>query len=311
MKYNANPVISSGLKLNTRDTRDPKVFWHKATGEWVMILFERDGNSIYTSHNLREWNYESHVKGFWECPEMFELAVDNDPNNTRWVMYGGSGTYIIGSFDGKKFTPQTGKHYYCTGSLFAAQTYNDITDGRRIQIGWGKIQNTGMPFNQMMLLPTELTLRTTPNGIRLYCAPVKEIDKLQGEGIKRTGLTVEEANSILKDYETAECLRIKTTISPTHSSSAGLKAAGQDIINYDMNYNKINGVFYTNPTMTGIELNAEIFIDLTSVEVFIDGGTYSYSFERKRGDKNGFQFFSSHPAEITNLEIYPMKSIWR
>ena len=68
-----------------------------------MVLNERDGHSIYTSPDLKSWKYESHVTGFWECPELFELAVDGNPNNKKWVMYGATGTYMLGSFDGKTF----------------------------------------------------------------------------------------------------------------------------------------------------------------------------------------------------------------
>lgn len=80
-KYKDNPIIDSGLKWNTVDTRDPKVFWYNNNNEWVMVLNERDGHSIYTSHNLKDWTYESHITGFWECPELFELPVDGDSNN--------------------------------------------------------------------------------------------------------------------------------------------------------------------------------------------------------------------------------------
>ena len=81
-------------------------------------------------------------------------------------MYGASGTYMLGVFDGKKFTPESGKYYYSTGSIYAAQTFTNIpeSDGRRIQIGWGRISHPGMPFNGMMLFPTELSLRTTKDA---------------------------------------------------------------------------------------------------------------------------------------------------
>ena len=153
-KYEGNPVIDSKAKWNIKDLRDPKVFWYQPAKSWVMVLFERDGNSIYTSANLKDWNYESHTTGFWECPQFFELAVDGNKNNKKWVMYGASGTYMIGKFDGKVFTPETGKYYYGNGALYAAQTFDNIpaSDGRRIQIGWGRIQQPGMPFNSMMLI---------------------------------------------------------------------------------------------------------------------------------------------------------------
>lgn len=56
-KYEGNPVIDSKEKWNSTDLRDPKVFWYQPSKRWVMVLFERDGNSIYTSENLKEWNY--------------------------------------------------------------------------------------------------------------------------------------------------------------------------------------------------------------------------------------------------------------
>ena len=58
-------------------------------------------------------------------------------------MYGATGTYMLGSFDGKTFIPESGKYFYTKGSLYAGQTYTNIpnSDGRRIQIAWGRISH--------------------------------------------------------------------------------------------------------------------------------------------------------------------------
>ena len=46
---------------------------------------------------------------FWECPDLFELEVDGEPGNKKWVMLIGQGPnrvqYFLGSFDGKQFRP--------------------------------------------------------------------------------------------------------------------------------------------------------------------------------------------------------------
>ena len=313
-KYADNPVIDSKAKWNSKDTRDPKVFWYKPGNHWVMALNERDGHSIYTSKNLKEWTYESHVTGFWECPELFELPVDGDKNNTKWVMYGASGTYMIGQFDGRTFTPESGKYYYTTGSIYAAQTFNNIpdTDGRRIQIGWGRISHPGMPFNGMMLLPTELTLRNTKEGVRLFNNPVKEVDVLPGTPVQWKSLTSDNADELLKQFYSSDCLRIKTTFKLSHATNAGLNLFGQSLINYDMNSNQVNNVFYSPEDRTSMEITADIFIDKTSIEVFIDGGAYSYSMERRpRPDnKEGFRFWGNN-IEIKSLEVYQLNSIWK
>ncbi|WP_285010868.1 GH32 C-terminal domain-containing protein [Pedobacter faecalis] len=313
-KYNGGkPVIDSKEKWNSKDTRDPRVFWHKPSKHWVMVLNERDGHSIYTSANLKDWTFESHITGFWECPDLFELPVDGDQNNRKWVMYGASNTYMIGSFDGKVFKPEGGKYYFSSGSIYAAQTFNNIpeSDGRRIQIGWGRVPQAGMPFNNMMLLPTELTLRKTKDGLRLYSLPVKEVEQLCTPVKKWSGLSSAEANDKMKEFYDADKLRIKTTIKLSHATEAGFNLFAQRMVGYDMNFNMLNGMFYSPQDPTSMELTADIYIDRSSIEVFIDGGAYSYSMERKpdRNNREGFHFWGNN-IEVKNLEVFTVKSIW-
>lgn len=312
-KYENNPVIDSKEKWNSKDTRDPKVFWHESGKKWVMVLNERNGHSIYNSKNLRDWSFESHISGFWECPELFELPVDGNDDNKKWVMYGASGTYMIGRFDGKIFTPESGKHYYTTGSAYAGQTYTNIpaSDGRRIQISWGRIPSANMPFNMLMLLPTELTLRNTKNGIRLFSKPVDEVSLLKDKSDIWENLSSDEANKKIQEFNDESLLRVKFTLKLSHATGAGLNFRGQSLLDYDMNSNLINGVFYSPNDMTSMEITAEIFIDKTSVEVFIDDGAYSCSFEKRIINANqGFHFWGNN-IEIKRLDINTLKSIWR
>lgn len=310
-KYAGNPVIDSKEKWNSKDTRDPKVFRYAPSEHWVMVLNERDGHSIYTSKNLKEWRFESHVTGFWECPELFELPVDGNPENTKWVMYGASGTYMIGSFDGRVFTPEAGKYLYTSGTIYAAQTFADMPDGRRVQMGWGRVAHPGMPFNGMMLLPTELTLRTTKDGPRLFNVPVKETEQLFARIRQWNSLTSDKANELLKEFYDSGCLRIKTTIKLSHATNAGFNLFGQRMVDYDLNFNKLNGAFYSPEDMTSMEISADIYIDKTSIEVFIDNGAYSYSMERRpdTNNKEGFHFWGNN-IEVKNLKVFSVKSIW-
>ncbi|MDR2384315.1 MAG: DUF4980 domain-containing protein [Tannerella sp.] len=312
-KYAGNPVIDSKEKWDTKDTRDPKVFWYDPNGKWIMVLNERDGHSFYTSDNLKEWTFESHLTGFWECPDLFELPVDGDRNNTRWVIYGASGTYMTGDFDGKSFTPQAGKYYYTTGAFYAAQTIENMpdTDHRRIQIAWGRITHPAMPFNSLMLLPTELTLRNTKDGLRLFASPVKEIEEIQTLLFEKKRLSIEDAGELLRPFADDDCLRVQFSIKLSHATDAGFNLYGQQLLKYDMNFNQVNGVFYSPQDMTSMIITADIIIDKTSVEVFIDGGAYSYSMMRKAqiGNNEGFRFWGNR-IEIRNLKVYSMRSIW-
>ena len=113
-----------------------------------------------------------------ECPDFFELPVDGDATKSKWLFWGGNGNYRLGTFDGTTFQPETDSIQSLWGANdYAAQTYSDIppTDGRRIQIAWmAGGQYPSMPFNQQMSFPRELTLRTTPDGVRLFMNPIRE-----------------------------------------------------------------------------------------------------------------------------------------
>lgn len=97
----------------------------------------------------------------------------------------------------------------------------------------------------MMLLPTELSLRTTKDGVRLFSKPIKEFEQLQTKAGQWSSLTADKANELLQQYNDAGALRIRTTIKLSHATSAGLNLFGQSLLDYDMNFNRINGVFYS------------------------------------------------------------------
>ena len=314
--YEKNPVIGvQEEKWNTRYNRDPKIFWYEPGGHWVMALYEQIGISIYTSDDLKGWTYQNHTEGFYECPELFELAVDGDPDNTKWVMYGASGSYVIGDFDGKNFNWISGKHWYTDGALYAAQTFNNIpkSDGRRIQIGWGRIESPGMPFNQMMLFPTEFSLRTTTNGIRLFCEPIKEIEKLHIKKHQWQNLSLHDLNEELKDFK-GELLHIKCDLETVDSQKFGLIIDGNRLI-YDIGKGNLFNGFPYSLAPNSKSLYLEVLVDKTSIETFLDHGAFcSVLAKNLESEEKGIQFWSvgrTPTIFIRNLEIYQLKSIWQ
>jgi fructan beta-fructosidase len=125
-KYSGNPV----LNRNSTNFRDPKVFWYSSPaggGYWVMAAVEAADHKVllHKSTNLKDWTALSEfgpanaTGGLWECPDLFPLAVDGDPNNVKWVMVvnvnpggvagGSAGQYFVGSFDGTTFTSESTK----------------------------------------------------------------------------------------------------------------------------------------------------------------------------------------------------------
>ncbi len=309
-KYEGNPIIDSHEKWQSHDTRDPKVFWYEPGKHWVMVLNERDGHSIYNSSDLRNWTYESHITGFWECPELFEIPLDGNKNDTRWVMWGASGTYMIGRFDGKTFTPETQKLCNLNGSAYAAQTFANINpeDGRVIKMAWGRISFDDMPFNGCMLLPQEQILKTTKSGIRLLSRPVKEVESLFKTEYKGENMSANEANEALKQFDGNDVLRIRATLKLTYATDAGLSYRGQRLIHYDMNGNRLQGEFYAPDEPGSMLLDADVYIDRGIVEVYIDGGRFSYSMKQDVKSRNPEPYvFWGNNLEIEKLEVQSFK----
>lgn len=167
-----------------------------------------DHVKIYQSENLINWKYVSDFgvgqgshAGTWECPDLFELAVDGDPNNKKWVLAasisegapaGGSGMqYFVGDFDGTTFTnenePEKVLWADYGSDFYAAVTWSDIPreDGRRLWLGWMNnwLYGQNLPtteFRGAMSLPRELALtNTSENGVRLIQKPVREFESLR------------------------------------------------------------------------------------------------------------------------------------
>ena len=78
---------------------------------------------------MKQWERLSDIPdpGGSKCPDLFELPIDGDANNRRWVFWAGNGNYLIGRFDGTTFTQESGPHPSRFGANdYAAQTYSDI-----------------------------------------------------------------------------------------------------------------------------------------------------------------------------------------
>ena len=143
---------------------------------------------IFTSTNLLNWKDERKpIPHSFECPDFFELPLDGNHRDMKWVLIQGNGNYSIGRFDGTEFKEETARYPCDVGpNFYATQTWGNTEtgDGRRIQAAWMRGSAfPDMPFNQQVSFPCELTLRSTPNGPRIFREPIREIELLhKGSG---------------------------------------------------------------------------------------------------------------------------------
>jgi fructan beta-fructosidase len=313
-KYDGNPVLGHVAGEN----RDPKVIWHAPTKKWVMALFlDGDRYALFGSPNLREWTKLSDVPPLEasECPDLFELPIDGDAKNTRWVFWGGNNNYLVGSFDGTTFTKEAGPLRFEHGNnYYAAQSYSDVpaVDGRRIQIAWmNGGRYPGMPFNQQMSFPSVLTLRAGPEGIRLCRRPVREIDNIHDRQHSFKDVALKAGVDPLKDIS-GELFDIRMEFEPGEAGEVTLNIRGTPVV-----YNvKEQSLVFLGKTATleprGGKVKLQILVDRPCVEVFGADGRLSMSscFLPPPGDKTLSLTAKGGTAQINSLEVWELKSAW-
>lgn len=246
---------------------------------------------------------------------MFELPVDGDTKNTRWVFWGGNSNYLIGKFDGTTFTKEAGPFRFEHGNnYYAAQSYSDIPkeDGRRIQIAWmqgGRYPN--MPFNQQMSFPSVLTLRTLPEGVRMCREPVKEIEKIQNKRHSFKDLALQPGDGPLKELS-GELFDIRLEFDPGNAADVALNLRGTPVV-YDAKNKQV--IFLgksvkLEPIHGKVEL--QVLVDRSSIEVFGPQGRFSMSscFLPPPGDKKISLEAHGGTAQIRLLEVWELKSAW-
>jgi fructan beta-fructosidase len=313
-KFAGNPVVDFIADGN----RDPKVFWHEKTQRWIMVLYvRRDAFSIFSSPDLKAWQLESEAAfpTAHECPELFELSVDGNPHDTRWLLWSASGNHLIGRFDGHTFTAESevlpsewGKNCY------AGQTWNNTPDGRRIFIGWMNSDGSAypdMPFNQQMSVPRQFTLHRTEDGLRLFAWPVKELEQLRLNRVTASNITLNDRQSP-REFDVAELLDLEATVKPGDAQVVVLEVRGVPVVNRPQEGvleclgSRIEGI------PKGESLPIRILVDRTSMEVFAQRGRYVMSFCRPfdPGHRKLRLWSEGGNSQVGSLVIYEMASIW-
>ena len=263
-KYENNPVLTS----DARDFRDPKVFWHKETQRWIMLLAVGQEMQIFSSSNLKDWAFESSFGegqgahgGVWECPDLFELPVDGT-NEKKWVLlcnlnpggpFGGSATqYFVGTFNGKEFvneSPSKTKWMDWGKDHYATVTWSDAPDNRRIAIAWmsnWQYANDVPTFQYRSpnSVPRDLSLFTVDGETYLQSAPSPELLKLRDISKKRSFKV--NGTRTIKDMIAGNegAYEIELTIENQHADVIGFRLyndKGEEVdMQYDMKEKKFS-----------------------------------------------------------------------
>jgi sucrose-6-phosphate hydrolase SacC (GH32 family) len=156
-KYSENPIISQEqetphVTTGGLVTRDPRVFFHKGSEAWIMVLSHEGQNklSFWTSPDAKAWTWNNDLKvgdipglpsdvKVWEVPDFFELTVKGT-SDTKWALLitpaesspaGGNGVFAVtGSFNGTTF---------CTDAVDSTNMWLDLGREWDGAYGWENV----------------------------------------------------------------------------------------------------------------------------------------------------------------------------
>ncbi len=331
--------------------RDPKV-WQQ-DGIWWMVVGQRDRNDVgkvllYRSQDLKKWQFDHVVISdidpdvyMLECPDFFPLG-------DKWIlMFSPQGMkakgyqyrnrfqsgYIVGDWQpGQKFSVikpfqemDFGHDFYAPQSFLAA-------DGRRIIFAWMDMWESVMPSKKdkwmgAFTLPRELIL-DADNNVRNR--PIKELEVLREKPQSLTNILL---SSELKNtsIESISCeLNVEIDLTESNAERFGLQLAATEdgkqatLLFIDLQSNRI----VLDRSLSGLELKGyrsvplpktdklslHIYVDASSVEVFVNKDLYSLSsriYPKLPATRKVNLFAENGQAKIIKLESWQLKSIYQ
>ena len=323
----------------TRHIRDPKIWKKDGKFYAVIGIQSEnlEGKAVlYSSENIKDWKFEGEIAGanhgkikdfgfMWECPDYFQLKDEKTGEIRDLLVFSPQGLEPEGDLYNNKY--QTG---YLFGKLdyektefeilsdfveidrghdfYAPQSMED-DKGRRIIVGWmGIPEEEDFPtvkneWIHCLTLPRELKVI---DG-KLYQLPIKEMESIRGEKIEFSGkVTGEVKVGTGVTYE----LKAKFT---DFNSDFGLKLRtgknSETVLKFDYNDKKfvLDRTKGEQPDkrlrkvyLGGIsELELTVFVDNSSVEVFINSGQEVFSsriFPEK--DADGISVFADKDVNV-------------
>lgn len=349
--YKGNPVLDIG----STEFRDPTVFWHDPSRQWVMVVAKALEKKIkfYGSKDLKTWTWLSDFgpagaqEKAWECPDLFQLSVDGNAKDKRWVMVvsidWAREQYFIGDFDGKTFTlaadhPKETLYVDHGLDFYASRTFQDYDGTLKTTPSMGWIAT----WDYAQLVPStwgkgfwsiarNLKLKTYPEGPRLVQKPIDNLKQLRDK-IQSATYEVPEGTRPLKAFQPAENVyELEAIFNTSKSNVFGLNLCvgeGRKLgISYDTETAMLT-IDRTNCAKEKIDkfarktsakvlpvngrLRMHFFVDKSSVELFTNDGKEVFTLLTYPGEKQtGIETFARNAGTEVNLKVWGLKSIWK
>lgn len=299
--------------------------------------------ALYASENLIKWNYRGSLikqpqrtKGIYECPDLLEFqnsdlliySVMYTPTKGLEYQNLHSSVYLIGKTDweiGRFIATSTEKELDCGCDFYAPQT-TFTPDGRTIAVAWMQMWFRSIPSAYLkhgragiMTLPRELSVK---DGI-LFQQPVKEVYNFFDVLTASKNIVI-NGETIFKEIRgKVYLLRLRLEVLPRYfeillrkgkkcftriSICDGLLTFDRTKSGYFIKGHKLDGDCNVRKCDLSDEkyLNIEIFCDLSSIELFINGKYCMSSTVYPFDDSEGIIFNSDGAA--AKIDFFPFNS---
>ena len=304
VKVEKNPIIEvpEDVDMSVADFRDPKVWKHGKKFYAVVGAKTADGAHgqilLFESSNLKNWtfkNISARAEGnqgyMWECPNFAQIGRKDvliispqgiEPEGPRFlnpydVIYTiGKLDYDTGIFEHGDFDMLD------YGFDFYAPQVTKIPDGRTILIGWLQMWFRPQPeqadgWAGLMTVPRELKIV----GDKIFTPPIDELKNLRTSKRTFKNLSLEGATAV--DFEGSDSLELNLTVDLSKSKkfSIGIRKTARIFFDANIMLLKFIRDAAGNEQLAGErevqlspanELNLQIYIDRSSVEIFANGG---------------------------------------
>ena len=304
-QYTGNPV----LQLNSRQFRDPSVFWYAPGKKWVMAVVKPNQHltMFYESKDLKSWSLMSSfgkvgdTSRIWECPALVEVPIEGEPGKTKWVLFISAGhpqegaigmQYYVGHFDGRQFIldkaspaakPPLYSSYVDWGKdYYAAIPFNNLpaTHKKPVMLGWMNNWEYARklptkPFNGLMSVPREIGLRRIGTELHLVQQPIAGVATLRGAAITQPKFTVANGTPRNVPVASATAYELACTFTPGTARLVSIdltQSAGRYIrLTFDAT-DKTQAYVRLDRTQSGQTSFAESFASVESAPVrLVDG----------------------------------------
>jgi levanase/fructan beta-fructosidase len=163
-----------------------------------------------------------------------------------------------------------------------------------------------MPFNQQISFPCELTLHSTPNGLRIFRQPIHEIGLLH-KGMDTWTNRVLKTDQVLPLEPSGQLYHIRAQVSIPPGARLIFNLRGVPVI---LTANTLES---GNPpaAVAGQIKTVEILLDRASIEAYVNQGEIS-STRFVLPNENGLSVKAEGGSvTIQSLTIYSLNSAWK